>query len=46
MKGENSPSVNNGHIENFIYPLPPLTEQQRIVSKLEEVLGVMDRLGQ
>ena len=46
MKGENSPSVNNGHIENFIYPLPPLTEQQRIVSKIEEVLGVLNRLGQ
>lgn len=38
MKGENSPSVNNGHIENFIYPLPPLAEQERIVAKIEELM--------
>ena len=31
MKGDNSPSVNNADIENFLYPLPPLKEQQRIV---------------
>lgn len=35
MKGENSPSINNGHIENYIYPLPPLKEQVRIVKKIE-----------
>ena len=37
MKGDNSPSINNVHIENFLYPLPPLSEQQRIVSKIEEL---------
>ena len=38
MKGENSPSINNSHIEDFLYPLPPLTEQQRIVAKIEELI--------
>ena len=37
MKGDNSPSINNGHIENYIYPLPPLNEQKRIVRKIEKL---------
>lgn len=39
MKGENSPSINNGHIENYIYPLPPLKEQVRIVEKIETLFN-------
>lgn len=45
MKGENSPSVNNGHIENFIYPLPPLAEQERIVAKIEELMPWVEQYG-
>ena len=37
MKGDNSPSINNVHIEEFLYPLPPFAEQKRIVNKIEEV---------
>ena len=37
MKGDNSPSINNGHIENYLYPLPPLQEQQRIVVQIERL---------
>ena len=33
-------------LKGYLVPLPPLAEQQRIVTKLEEVFGVMDRLGQ
>ena len=38
MKGDNSPSINNGHIENYLYPLPPINEQKRIVSMIEKIL--------
>ena len=37
MKGDNSPSINNCHIENYLYPLPPLQEQQRIVAQIEKL---------
>ncbi len=40
MKGDNSPSINTTDIDNFIYPLPPLAEQEAIVAKLEEVLPI------
>ena len=37
MKGDNSPSINNCHIENYLYPLPPIEEQKRIVNKIEQL---------
>lgn len=37
MKGDNSPSINNCHIEDYLYPLPPIEEQKRIVSKIEQL---------
>uniref|UniRef100_UPI00280BB23B restriction endonuclease subunit S n=2 Tax=Capnocytophaga TaxID=1016 RepID=UPI00280BB23B len=45
MKGENSPSINNSHIEDFLYPLPPLNEQQRIVEKIEELTPHIEHYG-
>ncbi len=44
MKGDNSPSINNKHIEEFPFPIPPLAEQERIVRKLEELLTTLDSL--
>ena len=44
MKGENSPSINNGHVEDFLYPLPPLEEQKRIVARIEELMPRIDKL--
>ena len=37
MKGDNSPSINNCHIEDYLYPLPPIEEQKRIVNKIEQL---------
>ena len=37
MKGDNSPSINNSHIENYLYPLPPFKEQQRSVAQIEKL---------
>ena len=44
MKGDNSPSINNGHIEEFLYPIPPLSIQHRIVEKIEEVFAAINKL--
>lgn len=40
------PGISREDILSVLLPLPPLAEQQRIVSKLEEVFGVMNRLGE
>lgn len=44
MKGDNSPSINNGHIEDFLYPIPPLSVQHRIVEKIEEMFAAINTL--
>ena len=41
MKGDNSPSINNCHIEYYLYPLPPIKEQQRIVEKIEQLMQLL-----
>jgi type I restriction modification DNA specificity domain protein (fragment) len=38
------PTVNAGTIKNLLIPLPPLTEQQRIVAKLEALLAEIEIL--
>ena len=44
MKGDNSPSINKGHIDNWLFALPPLVEQQRIVQKIETLFSVLDNI--
>ena len=44
MKGDNSPSINKGHIDEWLFPLPPFAEQQRIVQKIEELFLVLDNI--
>ena len=44
MKGDNSPSITKAQIEEYIFPLPPLNEQERIVTKIEELFTVFDEI--
>ena len=44
MKGDNSPSITKAQIEEYIFPLPPYNEQQRIVTKIEELFAVLDKI--
>ena len=43
MKGDNSPSINNEHIEGFLYPVPPVNEQQEIVAEIEKIMPFADK---
>lgn len=38
MKGDNSPSISKDDLENWLYPIPPIAEQKRIVIHVQKVL--------
>ncbi|MFS8962680.1 restriction endonuclease subunit S [Lactobacillus delbrueckii] len=42
MKGDNSPSVKKGDIQNYPIPLPPLAVQKRIADKVSELFKQVD----
>ena len=42
--GTGQPNVNGQSLSNLIVPLPPLSEQRRIVAKIEELLSKIDKL--
>ena len=44
MKGDNSPSINKSNIENWIYPLPPYKEQQRIVNAINKAFTTLNTI--
>lgn len=42
--GAGRPGLNLDNIRSLPIPLPPLTEQHRIVTKVDELMAVCDRL--
>jgi type I restriction enzyme S subunit len=44
--GASFPNINTDFLNNLIYPLPPLHEQEQIVAKLEELMAFCDDLEQ
>ena len=44
IKGDNSPSINNGHITSWMYPIPPINEQYRIVAEIEKWFAIIDNI--
>ena len=44
-QGTGQPNVNGQSLKNLILPLPPLTEQKRIVECLEELLAEVNQLA-
>ena len=42
--GTNINNVKTEYLSNFLFPLPPLTEQTRIVAKIEELFTLLDNI--
>lgn len=38
------PNLSSESVKLFLIPLPPLQEQKRIVAKIDEIMGYLDKL--
>ena len=50
MKAKSSGAVQSfvslGFLRNYLFPLPPLSEQKRIVAKIDQLMELCNTLGQ
>ena len=44
IKGDNSPSINNGHITSWAYPIAPIKEQLRITTEIKKWFVFIDEI--
>ena len=44
MKGDNSPSIGKDNIENWLYPIPPVSEQKEICQNLEHLFNLINTI--
>ncbi|MEE3701505.1 restriction endonuclease subunit S [Mannheimia haemolytica] len=45
-EGSGQPNISKEKIINYLFPLPPINEQHRIVQKIEELLPLVERYDQ
>ena len=41
--GTAQPNLSAANFERFLYPVPPLAEQERIVSRVDEIMSLLDK---
>lgn len=42
MKGDNSPSISKDNIEKWLYPVPPLAEQEKIADIVQKYIRILE----
>lgn len=42
--GSAQPNLSANNVKLYVYPLPPLSEQNRIVAKVDELMALCDQL--
>jgi len=46
MRGDNSPAIRKDEMDNFLMPIPAISEQKRIVAAIESTFAVIDEIEQ
>ncbi len=42
IKGDNSPSIKKDNIEKWLYPVPPLAEQEKIADRVQNYFNILE----